>query len=72
MTAAQIADQIAAAIAARAQDGGAGQVTVTIDGVTTTYSEKDAQDALHFWERRAARESGRRRRVVPIDLRRAF
>lgn len=46
-----------------------GVVSVTIDGISTTYSWAQAKDQLLFWERRAARLAGTRRFVNTIDLR---
>lgn len=45
-----------------------GVVTVTIDGQVTTWDREKAMDELERWERRAAAESGRRPRIVGIDL----
>ena len=71
-TAARIADDIRNALAARAAAGGTGSVTVSIDGMATTYDERQALEALAFWESRAARASGRRRTISTMDLRRTF
>jgi hypothetical protein len=43
-------------------------VSVTVDGQTTTWDRKDAIDELRFWERRAAREQGRRPLVAQIGM----
>jgi hypothetical protein len=43
-------------------------LTVTVDGQTVTYTRKQAIDELQFWERRAAREAGRRPIVAQIGM----
>ncbi len=68
----EIADAIRTALAKRATSGATGAVTVTIDGISTTYDEAQARTALDYWERRAARSAGSRRRVSTIDLRNAW
>lgn len=46
-----------------------GVTSITIDGQTATYGTRDAMlKELQFWERRVAREAGRRPRVARIDL----
>lgn len=47
---------------------GAGVVSISVDGVTVSYSREQALRELQFWEKRAARASGRRPRIVSIDL----
>jgi hypothetical protein len=69
MTAQQIADAIRAALEARAAAGATGNVTVTFDGISHTYSEAEARGALEYWERRAAREAGTRPIACTLDLR---
>jgi len=63
---AQIADAIRTALADRASAGGAGTVSVTIDGVTTQYDWEAAKNQLLFHERRAGRP--RRPIVSQMDL----
>lgn len=46
-----------------------GVVSVSIDGVTTTYNWDTAVKMLTFWERRAAIAAGTKRLVNTIDLR---
>jgi hypothetical protein len=43
-------------------------LTVTVDGQTTTWSRQQAISELQFWERRAAREQGRRPIVAQIGM----
>lgn len=69
---AEIASDIREALARRAAKGGTGNVTIVIDGVSTSFSEKEARDALIFWEARAARASGSRKLISTLDLRQAF
>jgi len=68
----QIADSIRTQLAARASDGATGIISVTIDGVTTQFSEPEARKALDYWEARAKRASGKRRRIYTMDLRGAY
>jgi len=68
-TPAEIVTAIETAMASRATSGAAGVVSVTIDGVSTSYSFDEAVKALQFWERRAAVAAGKRRLVNTLDLR---
>lgn len=68
----QVADAIRVQLANRAAAGTTGVISVTIDGVATTYNEQAAREALEYWEKRAERAGGRRRRVYTVDLRGAF
>ena len=63
------AAQIAAAIEAEMATHPSGIISVTIDGVATTYSWDQAVKALEFWEERAARAANKRRIFNYIDLR---
>jgi len=65
----QIATAIKTAMAANAAAGSVGVVSVTIDGITTQFSWPQAQQQLEWWERRAARASGKRRLFSSMDLR---
>lgn len=62
-TAAQMIDALKDAL-----ELGAGTVEVTIDGQRTRYDRKQALEELAQWERRAARERGRRPIISTIDL----
>ncbi len=68
----QVADSIRSQLATRAAGGQSGIVSVTIDGVTTQFDEAGAREALDYWEARAKRASGKRRRVRTMDLRGAY
>ena len=68
MTDSEIANAIRNALARRAQLGQTGVVSVMIDGLETRYDEKTALVQLDFWERRAARSSGRRPTFTGISL----
>lgn len=71
-TDAEIADAIRTALARRALAGATGSVTVTFDGVTSTYDEAGARSALEYWERRAAKAAGTSRMVRTLGLRSAW
>jgi hypothetical protein len=58
-----------ALLAGMANQSAPGVVSVTIDGISTTYSWTQAKDQLQFWERRASKSAGKRRMVVTLDLR---
>lgn len=45
-----------------------GTVSIEIDGQKVSYDRAQALDELDRWEKRAARESGRRPRVATVDL----
>jgi hypothetical protein len=51
-----------------ALETGVGVVSVTIDGRTTQFDRKQALQELDFWEKRAARESGRRPMFTRVRL----
>jgi hypothetical protein len=71
MTVEEIQDKIDAlelALASRAGSA-AGTVSVTIDGVATTYSFDQAVAELAFWEGRLQKKAGTRKCVRTIDLR---
>ncbi len=65
-TASEIAIAIRTALANRASSGSAGIVSVTIDGISTTYNFDQAVKELQFWEKRA---KGKRRFSNSFDLR---
>jgi hypothetical protein len=65
-TAAETAAAIRAALSDLAPS--AAVVSVSIDGITTSYSQGEARRALDYWERRAARESGARPISASIKL----
>jgi hypothetical protein len=62
-------DALEAALATRATAGSAGTVSVTIDGVSTTFSIAAAIEELRFWESRLQTASRTRKMVRTIDLR---
>jgi hypothetical protein len=47
---------------------GAGVVSVTIDGQTTTFDRKQTIDELKYWKSEAIEEAGKRRLFIPIKL----
>ncbi|HEX4124492.1 MAG TPA: hypothetical protein VHY37_07175 [Tepidisphaeraceae bacterium] len=55
-------------IRATLRNNPAALITVTVDGQQVTYSRKQALDEMQYWERRAARESGRRPLVAQIGM----
>ena len=69
MTDQDIVNQLVSSMANAAATGAAGVVSVSIDGVSTTYNWDQAQRMLEFWERRLARSSGKRRLFSTMDLR---
>jgi len=69
MTDQQIADAIRTALATHAANGAAGVVSVTIDGIQTQYNFDKAVAELEFWERRAAKTSGKKTMFGTLDLR---
>jgi hypothetical protein len=71
-TAAETAAAIQAQLAARAAAGSTGAVSVTVDGVATTFDERQAREALAYWQRRAAEEAGGGRIARTLDLRGAW
>jgi uncharacterized protein YdaL len=54
------------------QTNPAGVLSISVDGQVATYSRSQAIEELEFWERRAAREGGRRRPCRTIRLDRGF
>lgn len=49
-----------------------GTLSISIDGQTVQYSRKQALEELVFWEKRYAKETGRRPIVLSIDLSKGF
>jgi len=66
---AHIADAQETQLANKVIAGAAGVTSVTAGGVTTAFSPKEDREALLFFERRAARKTGKRSRVRTLDLR---
>lgn len=66
-TDAEMVDIIRAALAT-----GASVVSVNIDGQVTQWDRRQAMQELEFWERRAARSTGRRPAAASINLANAF
>lgn len=66
-TPAEIVTAIETAMAQQATAPGV--VSVSIDGVSTTYNWDQAVKMLEFWERRASVAAGKRRLVSTLDLR---
>jgi hypothetical protein len=68
----KLADAIRKGIAARAEHGGIGVVSIEVGGERTEYDAKTAQELLERVEKRAARRSGRRPTLVGVDLSKAW
>jgi hypothetical protein len=64
-----LAANLETTLASQAAAGVAGVTSVSAGGVTTSFDPAEARNALSFFEARAARRSGRRRRVRTLDLR---
>ena len=67
-TDAQAARAIELDLARQAAAGTAGVTNTAFDGVATSQDPEQARKALLFFERRAARKSGRRPRVRTLNI----
>lgn len=64
----EIVAAIRNAMAVKAASGTAGVVSVTIDGISTTYSWDEAKRQLQFWERRANLASGKKKLFNVVNV----
>jgi hypothetical protein len=69
---AQAAQDLEASLAGQAAAGTAGLVASAFDGVESRSDPAQVRKTLLFFERRAARRSGRRPRVRTLDISRAM